>query len=64
MTIYTTTLLGSTDVMHLIPRKLSVDEALHDLGHIDIFLSHDSQSLIWEPLLRWLESHANVVAMN
>ncbi|MBN1465734.1 hypothetical protein JXA02_08245, partial [candidate division KSB1 bacterium] len=64
MTIYVTTLLGSTDVTHLIPRKLSVDEALYDLGHIDIFLSHESQSLIWEPLLHWLESHANVVAMN
>ena len=64
MTYYTTSLLGSSDITHLMPQLLSADEALFDFAHIDIFISQQAQNLIWEPMLRWIEAHTSVFAAN
>jgi hypothetical protein len=53
--VYTTTLLGSTDVtthiVDLTPDRLS------DFGHADLFLGNDAQALVWQPILTWLQAH-------
>jgi pimeloyl-ACP methyl ester carboxylesterase len=52
--IYTTTLLGSTDVTSLVVSKET--PRLFDYGHADLFLANDAQELVWEPLLEWLNT--------
>jgi len=29
-----------------------------DLGHLDLFLTTTAQSLAWQPVLQWIEAHA------
>jgi pimeloyl-ACP methyl ester carboxylesterase len=53
--VYTTTLLGSTDVTTRIV-DLSADR-LADFGHADIFIGTNAQSLVWQPILNWLRTH-------
>jgi hypothetical protein len=50
--LYTTTLLGSTDVTSLVVSKGT--PRLFDYGHADLFLANDAQELVWEPLLEWV----------
>lgn len=51
--VYSTTLLGSTDVTSLVVSKGT--PRLFDYGHADLFLANDAQELVWEPLLEWVE---------
>jgi hypothetical protein len=53
--LYTTTLLGSTDVTSLVVSKDT--PRLFDYGHADLFLANDAQELVWEPLLAWVGAH-------
>ncbi|HVR97368.1 MAG TPA: hypothetical protein VMW27_12185 [Thermoanaerobaculia bacterium] len=55
--VYTTTLLGSTDVTtHIV--DLTPDEArLFDYGHADLFLADDAQTRVWQPILSWIQAH-------
>ena len=55
--IYSTTLLGSTDVtIHVV--DLTPPEAqLSDYGHADLFLGNNAQTLVWQPILTWLQAH-------
>lgn len=53
--IYTTTLLGSTDVSTLIVHKVPSSQRLLDYGHADLFLANDAQTEVWQPLLAWVE---------
>jgi pimeloyl-ACP methyl ester carboxylesterase len=55
--IYTTTLLGSTDVTTLVVHKVPASQRLADYGHADLFLANDAQTLVWQPLLNWLQAH-------
>jgi pimeloyl-ACP methyl ester carboxylesterase len=55
--IYTTTLLGSTDVDTLVIDKVPDTQRILDYGHADLFLANDAEELVWEPLLEWLEAH-------
>lgn len=55
--VYTTTLLGSTDVTTLIISKVPVAQRLADYGHADLFLASDAQTLVWEPMLDWIRGH-------
>jgi pimeloyl-ACP methyl ester carboxylesterase len=55
--IYTTTLLGSTDVTTLIVHKVPSSQRIADYGHADLFLASDAQTLVWQPLLNWLQAH-------
>ncbi|HSN85213.1 MAG TPA: hypothetical protein VL025_00580, partial [Thermoanaerobaculia bacterium] len=53
--IYTTSLLGSTDVQTLVVSKGT--ERLFDYGHADLFLANDAQALVWQPILDWIQAH-------
>lgn len=55
--VYTTTLLGSTDVQtHIV--QLQPDPArLFDFGHADLFNAADAPTLVWQPILDWLQAH-------
>jgi pimeloyl-ACP methyl ester carboxylesterase len=55
--IYTTTLLGSTDVTTLVVHKVPAAQRIADYGHADLFLANDAQVLVWQPLLDWLRAH-------
>jgi hypothetical protein len=55
--LYTTTLLGSTDLTDLIIHKVPAEQRLIDYGHADLFLANDAQTLVWQPLLSWIEGH-------
>ncbi len=54
---YTTTLLGSTDVETLVASLLPPGERPADFGHADLFQGNDAETLVWEPILEWLEDH-------
>lgn len=55
--LYTTTLLGSTDVTANIVHQVPSTQRILDFGHADLFLASDAQQLVWEPLLGWLQTH-------
>lgn len=55
--LYTTTLLGSTDVTSLIVSKVPPAQRLADYGHADLFLANDAQTVVWGPLLIWIQGH-------
>lgn len=48
-------LLGSTDITGLV---VSVDsDRCLDYGHADLFLGDQSEALVWNPILTWVEAH-------
>jgi len=53
--LYTTSLLGSTDVTSNIV-SLNAQRAF-DFGHADLFQGINAQSLVWQPILTWLQAH-------
>jgi len=55
--VFTTTLLGSTDVTIHIVHKVPADQRLFDYGHADLFLATDAQTLVWQPILDWISAH-------
>jgi pimeloyl-ACP methyl ester carboxylesterase len=55
--LYTTSLLGSTDVTIHIVHKTAADQRLADFGHADLFLAGDAQTLVWQPILDWVRGH-------
>lgn len=55
--IYTTTLLGSSDVTSLVVDLQPPANQLADFGHADIFLATNAQTLVWQPILSWIQGH-------
>jgi hypothetical protein len=59
--VYTTTLLGSYDshnvTIHLVDLRPEEAQRIEDFGHVDLFLADDAHTLVWQPILRWLQSH-------
>lgn len=55
--IYTTTLLGSTDVTSLVINKVPAPQRILDYGHADLFVAHDADELVWQPMLDWITAH-------
>jgi hypothetical protein len=55
--IYTTTLLGSQDVTSLVVDLQPPANQLAEFGHADIFLAANAQSLVWQPVLSWIQGH-------
>ena len=55
--LYTTTLLGSTDVSSVIVNKVSPALRLFDYGHADLFLAGDAEAQVWQPMLDWINAH-------
>jgi hypothetical protein len=55
--VYTTTLLGSTDVTTRIVDLKPPADRLADFGHADLFIGSNAQTLVWQPILSWLRTH-------
>jgi pimeloyl-ACP methyl ester carboxylesterase len=55
--VYTTSLVSSTDVSHLVVRLLPVGREAEDFGHGDLLYADSAPELAWEPLLSWLLRH-------
>ena len=55
--VYSTSLLGSTDVTALVVNKVPAAQRVIDFGHADLFLANDAQALVWQPILSWLQAH-------
>ena len=55
--IYTTTLLGSQDVTSLVIDLQPPANQLAEFGHADIFLANNAQTLVWQPILSWIQGH-------
>ncbi len=54
--LYQLDLLGSNDVSSLVVSALPGDPTL-DFGHLDLFLTTPARSLVWQPILEWIEAH-------
>jgi hypothetical protein len=55
---YTIGLTASTDVTTTIVELYSPDHIAADYGHIDIFIADNAQSLVWMPVLDWINDHS------
>lgn len=55
--LYTTTVVGSTDVSTHVVRRLPVESEPDDFGHADLLYADDAPALAWEPLAQWLLAH-------
>ena len=55
---YTLTLLGSCDVTSLVVELYSPEEIYLDFGHIDLFVADNAPSLVWMPVLDWINDHS------
>ncbi len=55
--LYTTTLLGSTDVTSHIVSLVPPASRIADFGHADLFLADDAQALAWQRILAWVRAH-------
>ncbi len=49
--------IGSTDVTHHIPALDSPENAYADFAHIDVFIANNAETVVWQPLLAWIEMH-------
>ncbi len=52
-----TTLLGSRDIEHLITSLRPPEEVLFDFAHIDLFIANNAETLVWQPVLEWINRH-------
>jgi hypothetical protein len=55
--LYTTTLLGSTDVTSHIVSLTPPANRIADFGHADLFLSDEAETLVWPRILSWVRTH-------
>jgi hypothetical protein len=55
--VYTTTLLGSADVTTHIVSLVPAEARIVDFGHADLFLANNAETLVWQPLLDWVQAH-------
>ena len=55
---YTNTLVGSSDVTSLIVSLYPPEYIMADFGHIVLFLGDNAVSLVWMPILSWIDSHS------
>lgn len=55
--VYTTTLLGSTDVTTHIVSLLPPEARIADYGHADLFLANDAETRVWRTILDWVRAH-------
>lgn len=55
-TRYGTTLLGSHDITNKIV-GIGTGDVLTEFAHVDMFQAPQAQTLVWQPLLQWLQAH-------
>lgn len=53
----TLSLLGGNDKSSLIVRLYPQEAAALDFGHADLIWADNAQSLVWKPILRWINKH-------
>jgi hypothetical protein len=58
-TPYAATLLGSSDVSSIIVSLYPADYVLADFGHVDLFIANNAETLVWQPIMAWLDSHSD-----
>lgn len=56
ITVYGTTLVGSSDITHLIA-EMGTGDILTEFGHIDLFLAPQAPTKVWHPILKWVKTH-------
>ncbi len=54
---HTLDLLGSSDITS-IEATAGIEEVLLDYGHIDLFLANTAETLVWQPIVDWIEQHS------
>jgi hypothetical protein len=54
---YGTTLLGSSDISHLIVSN-GAASPVEEFGHIDLFIAENAPNLAWRPILNWIKTHS------
>lgn len=54
---YTTSLLGSEDNCYTIVQLHSPEEVALDYGHTDLLWSGNAKTLVWSPILDWINCH-------
>lgn len=55
--VYTVALLGSTDKKTLVVQLYPPEAVALDYGHADILWADNAQSLVWQPIYNWINSH-------
>jgi hypothetical protein len=55
--LYSTTLVGSSDVTTHVVRLLDPALEAEDFGHGDLLFAADAETLAWEPLADWILDH-------
>jgi hypothetical protein len=55
---YTLGLLGSSDITSHIVTLYPSAYVAADFGHIDLFIADNAQSLVWMPILDWVNDHS------
>jgi hypothetical protein len=55
--LYSTTLVGSTDVTSTIVSFENEENRFFDYGHADLWLSESAESLAWDPIAAWIDDH-------
>ena len=55
--LHTISLLGSTDVTTHVVDLQPAAAQLADFGHADIFLATNAETLVWQPILNWIQGH-------
>ncbi|MBN1206300.1 MAG: hypothetical protein JXB05_15390 [Myxococcaceae bacterium] len=55
--VYSTALVGSTDVSTHIVRRLEAAREAEDFGHADLLYADDAPALAWHPLAAWILQH-------
>jgi RNA polymerase sigma-70 factor len=55
--LYSTTLVGSSDVQSLVVRRFGPEGEAEDFGHADLLFGDDAEALAWQPLAAWLLAH-------
>ncbi|MDI1442652.1 hypothetical protein [Polyangium sp. 6x1] len=55
--LYSTTVVGSTDVTTHVVRLLPTENEPEDFGHGDLLYADDAPTLAWDPLAQWLLAH-------
>jgi hypothetical protein len=55
---YTLGLLGSGDITSHIVSLYPFEDVMLDFAHIDLFIADNAQSLVWMPILDWVNDHS------
>jgi len=54
---YAVTLTSSGEITKVIVQLHSSDEPALDFGHADLFTARNAETLVWQPILKWLLAH-------